>query len=183
MRSPQRENADKDNAPPLTAEARIATAGDVGGARDRRRLVASGCDGDWSVSPAPPLPFSLAQPTVPLLVARSDAEVCPGESCACDTSFSGGSCAGRCNGGYTRGCVGPCSSSCDCDAPARGCGGCDEDCVRVASSCDANCKFNTAVPVSPALVESTVPQSSSLVGRVPWMARLTLRPAPVQLEC
>ena len=37
----------------------------------------------------------------------------------------------------------------------------------------------TAVPVSPALVESTVPQSSSLVARVPWMGRLTLRPTPV----
>ena len=60
VRSPQRENADKD-APPLTAEARVAIAGEVGGARDLRRLVVSGsaCDGDWSVSPAPPLPVLL----------------------------------------------------------------------------------------------------------------------------
>ena len=37
----------------------------------------------------------------------------------------------------------------------------------------------TAVPVSPARSESTVPQGSSLVARVPWLGRLTPRPTPV----
>ena len=35
-----------------------------------------------------------------------------------------------------------------------------------------------AVPVSPARRESTVPQGSSLVARVPWLGRLTPRPTP-----
>ena len=37
----------------------------------------------------------------------------------------------------------------------------------------------TAVPVSPARLESTVQRSSSLVARVPWLGRLTPRPTPV----
>ena len=61
VRFPQRENADMFvETLPLTTDARVATAGDVGGARDRRRLVGSGCDGGWSVSLPRPSRFSCA---------------------------------------------------------------------------------------------------------------------------
>ena len=73
VRFPQRENADMFvETLPLTADARVAIVDDAGGARDRRRLVGSGCDAGWSVSPAPPLPFLLRdQPCRCLLPAAT----------------------------------------------------------------------------------------------------------------
>ena len=184
MRSPQRENADKDNAPPLTAEARIATAGDVGGARDRRRLVVSGCDGDWSVSPAPPLPFLLRNQPCRCSLPAATRKSARARAVHVTQAFRVAAALGGVMGGTHGGVWAPAHRAVTATRPP----------VAVAAAMRTVCvwppvatptasSINTAVPVSPALVESTVPQSSSLVGRVPWMARLTLRPAPVQLEC
>ena len=58
----QRENADRDNAPPPPAAARVAIAGQVRGARRAASAVTtiSGCTSDWSVSLPRAPPFSCA---------------------------------------------------------------------------------------------------------------------------
>ena len=179
MRSPQRENADKDNAPPLTAEARVAIAGEVGGARDRRRLAVSGCDGDWSVSPAPPLPFLLRNQRCRCSLPAATRKSARARAVHVTQAFRVAAALG--------GVMGSCGNQ-GVWAPAHRAVTATRPPVAVAAAMrtvwpPVATPTAIAVPVSPALLESTVPQSSSLVGRVPWMARLTLRPAPVQLEC
>ena len=185
MRSPQRENADKDNAPPLTAEARIATAGDVGGARDRRRLAVSGCDGDWSVSPAPPLPFLLRNQPCRCSLPAATRKSARARAVHVTQAFRVAAALGGVMGGTHGGVWAPAHRAVTATRPP----------VAVAAAMRTVCVWPpVATPTASSIqlsrchlrswrVRCRRARQTSLVGRGPWMARLTLRPAPVQLEC
>jgi len=106
--------------------------------------VAHATGGGWSVraataaglSPCPAPPVSLARPTVPLLVARSDAQDCTGTSCGCDGSCP---CDDDCGCDASCGCDGWFFGeiSCACDHEADGATNCDCD---DSCSCDDSCE-------------------------------------------